>query len=235
ISLDRLRRESRGLSPVAKGLYLDLITQGNVILDIMVFGNEITELGGLADIEWGDNLAELKLKNFITAAPTGFFCESEHIVLENSCLGVINFDENKEEEKKRSKRKEEERHTNLKVIKEHIRPFIQEKNTQENGIVQEKKKKVINKNEKPCPEDFKERFEGYKKWFSEQEFENVSRIKRQLEPLQLKRLLDNYPLKTIITKLKKMENYPDAPKRWASVYLTLLNWLEDEPKIKRTK
>lgn len=67
----------------------------------------------------------------------------------------------------------------------------------------------------------------FNKWFSEQEFKNLTQIKEQLTPKQLIKLLydNDYSSDDIKDSLLSMENY-NKVKNYSSVYLTLLKWLK---------
>lgn len=58
-------------------------------------------------------------------------------------------------------------------------------------------------------------------------YPNLARMKKPLTENEYQRLLERgYANELIVSKLKRMENYPNIHKKYSSTYLTLLDWLK---------
>jgi len=76
-----------------------------------------------------------------------------------------------------------------------------------------------------------EAFEKFNKWVDENAT-NVRRIKNQITEEQFTKLKEKYNSQQIMQIILNLENYKDAPKKYTSVYLTVNNWIKNEPSNK---
>lgn len=75
----------------------------------------------------------------------------------------------------------------------------------------------------------KEDFEKFNNWL-DKETTFIRKIKKQMTEEQFMKLKNKYNSPQIIKTIESLENYKDAPKKYASVYLTVKNWLERDNK-----
>ena len=94
-------------------------------------------------------------------------------------------------------------------------------NVNDNNI--NKESTNVDKKESPPKSDY----ERFNEWLKEHT-PNVLKLQRQITEEEFLKLKKKYSYDQIVDILQSMDNYKDAPKKYASVYLTFLKWAKKE-------